>query len=106
MKESEIQREIVDFLRTVGCSVWQTSQGYRKDPGGTRMTPGIPDIFVMHESGAWTWAEIKTPKGKLSEAQEAFRAECYLSGVRWRCWRDVREAWDWSVEHGLVEEAA
>jgi hypothetical protein len=107
MKEREIQRDIVKFLRhVVECSVWETSQGFRRDPGGTRMTPGIPDLFVMHQTGVWTWVEVKAERGKLSEAQECFREECLHAGVHWRCWRDVREAWDWAVEVGLVEEAA
>lgn len=104
MTEAQIQRETVGFLRSIGCWVWQTSQGYRKDPGGTRMTAGLPDLYVVHEK-AYTWAEMKTPKGKLSPAQAGFRDVCEMCGVPWHLWRDVRDAWDWAVSVGLIEEA-
>lgn len=112
MTEATIQREIMKFLRTIGCYVYSTSQGYRKDPGGTRMTAGIPDLFVVAYTTQppspcpWTWAEVKTPKGKLSPAQEEFRVMCEEAAIPHRVWRDVDDAWRWAVEAGLIEEAA
>ena len=34
MTEAQISRQIVDFLRMVGWAVYDTGQGYRKEPGG------------------------------------------------------------------------
>ena len=104
MKESEISREIVKFLRTVGGSVYSTEQGYRKERGGTRTSAGIPDLIVIFPE-AWTFAEIKTPKGRMSPAQEGFRLSCWDAGIPWQLWRDVRDSWDWCAENGIVEEA-
>ena len=116
MKEREIQREIVTFLRTIGCAVYETSQGYRKEPGGTRMTPGIPDLYVVgphtkasivgRTEAPWTWAEVKTPKGQLSPAQEVFRATSKIAHLPWQLWRDVDDAWRWACDVGIIEEAA
>ena len=104
MKESEISREIRKLLRSLGGSVYTTEQGYRRDRGGTRTSPGIPDLIVIFPF-AWTFAELKTPKGKLSVYQEGFRLACEDAGIPWVLWRDVRDAWDWCVARGIVEEA-
>ena len=124
MSEAAIQREIVKFLRMIGGAVWVTSQGYRKDPGGTRMTPGLPDLVVMFPmdlglkggvtrtlgtldfarwaKSRWTFAEVKTAKGKLSPAQVEFRDESIKAGVPWHLWRSVEDAKSWAVSVGLV----
>jgi hypothetical protein len=103
--EAMVQRDITQFLKKLGCAVYSTSQGYRKDRGGTRTSPGIPDLIVLHPD-AWTFAELKVPKGRLSPAQEGFRTACLDAGAPWECWRSVDDCWEWCVEHGLVEEAA
>lgn len=104
MKEAEISREIVDFLKMLGFAVYSTEQGYRKERGGTRQTPGIPDLIVIgHDQ--FTFVEVKTPKGKLNIAQQGFRDVALENEVGWKMWRDVREAWDWCAELGLIVEA-
>ena len=71
--ERDIQRSVVQYLRACGWTVWITSQGYRKDPGGTRMSPGIPDLYAVHEYHGAAWFEIKRGNlGRLSVAQEEF----------------------------------
>ena len=105
MTERQIQREIVAFLRQIGCSVWDTSQGYRRDPGGTRMTPGLPDLYVIEGPQSWTWVEVKGEKGKLSPAQQVFADECRKADIPWELWRSVDDAWKWAVEVGIVVPA-
>ncbi len=69
MKEAQISREIIKFLRdTMGMAVWSTEQGFRKERGGTRISPGVPDLIVMGK-GVWAFVEVKTPKGKMRESQ-------------------------------------
>lgn len=105
MKESQISREIDRFLTMIGGTVYSLEQGYRKERGGTRQTPGIPDKFVCFPSErVWTWAEIKTAKGQLTTRQEGFRLMCEEAGIPWQLWRDVTDAFDWCLEHGLIEE--
>ena len=101
--EAQISKDVCEFLRTIGGTVYSTEQGYRKERGGTRMTPGIPDLFVAFPD-AWTWAELKTPKGKLTEAQHGFRLMCEDYGINWQLWRSVDDAWRWCVNVGIIEE--
>ena len=54
---------IVKFFTQIGCAVQTTSQGYRKEKGGTRMSPGIPDLIVWLPSGKQGWFEVKTDDG-------------------------------------------
>ena len=62
-REGDIQRMIVILLRTLGWTVYSLSQGYRKEKGGTRMSPGIPDLYAFHKAkGLTLWVEVKTPK--------------------------------------------
>lgn len=106
MRESQVSREVQRFLKMIGGEVYTLEQGYRKERGGTRQTPGLPDLFVMFPADkVWTWAELKGPKGKLTVAQSGFRMACMEAGIPHEVWRDVRDAWAWAVENGLVEEA-
>ena len=104
MKESAISREIQALLKTLGFAVWSTEQGYRRERGGTRQTPGIPDLYVMGHGRAF-WVEVKTPKGKLRDSQELFAHECGENGVEWYIFRSADEAWEWLVSEGFIEEA-
>ncbi len=101
--EAKISRDVCNLLRTLGGTIYSTEQGYRKERGGTRTTPGIPDLIVIFPD-AWTFAELKTPKGKLSTAQEGFRLACAEAGIPWQLWRSDGDAWDWCVRVGLIEE--
>ena len=59
-READIQRSIVRLLVGLGWVVYSTSQGYRKEAGGTRMTPGIPDLFCFHPQRKLSlWVEVK-----------------------------------------------
>jgi hypothetical protein len=82
MKESEIQRSIVDYLQilenqgklwfsrinTVGVFD-ATKKTFRKPATGTKS--GIADILVFI-GGTTIWFEVKTPKGKQSDNQAEF----------------------------------
>lgn len=72
--ERTIQRQIVQALRAAGWAVWSTSQGYRSAPGGTRMAPGLPDLYCRHPRRGAVWIEVKRPGGRVREAQAAFLA--------------------------------
>jgi hypothetical protein len=104
MREADIQKNVKEFLRQIGCAVYDTSQGYRRDPGGTRTSPGIPDLIVIHPE-AWTFAELKTHKGKLTVHQEGFRLACEDAGIPWELWRSAADSFDWAARVGLVVPA-
>lgn len=103
--EARISREVQKFLKMIGGEVYSLEQGYRKERGGTRQTPGLPDLFVMFPAEqVWTWAELKGPKGKLTMHQLGFQMSCKEAGIPHEVWRDVRDAWEWARESGLIEE--
>ena len=102
--EAVVQREVIVYLRLKGCTIYSTSQGYRVEPGGTRMTPGIPDLLVWFPDGRMGWFEVKPHDGQLLynrlvtkeakdvnasslkdwkrvQAQEVFARRCVLGGV-------------------------
>jgi hypothetical protein len=60
------QREIVNALRAIGCSVLDLS----------RMGKGTPDILVFcPRLHAYCLVEIKSDKGKMTPAQKKFHAD-------------------------------
>ncbi|WP_029199545.1 VRR-NUC domain-containing protein [Oribacterium sp. NK2B42] len=64
MKESDIVRAILKYLKTVpGCFAW-------KEHGGMYGTAGIPDIICcLH--GRFYGFEVKTEDGEPTKLQEA-----------------------------------
>ena len=109
VKRSErlVSKEIVEFLKVLQCSVYSTEQGYRKDRGGTRMTPGLADLVVFGPVGSQLplfFIEVKAPraKKKLRDSQAVFKEECRLRDVPYLCAEDVREVFDWLVEWGVI----
>jgi len=98
--ETIIRVAIRDLLRTLGFSVWDLEQNRP-----TRQTPGFPDLVAMGR-GRILFIEVKTRKGRLSDAQKVFRDECTQNGGEYLVFRSASEAWDWLVERHVVEEAA
>ena len=64
MKESDIVRAILRYLKTVpGCLAW-------KEHGGMYGTAGIPDVICCC-SGRFYGLEVKTETGEPTELQKA-----------------------------------
>lgn len=87
--EADIRRGIVKFLRMIGFAVYDLEQNRK-----TRQTPGIPDLYVQGK-GIRFWVEVKTAKGRLSEAQADFKAEEEAHGGTVHVWRSSQEAFEW-----------
>ena len=69
MSEKQIQRDVVEFYRQMGCVVCLYPQ-----PRKTMQTPGIPDLEVFCTRKHATWRhEVKTPTGKQSAAQVEYQ---------------------------------
>ena len=90
--EKSIQAAIVATLRAVSFHVYDLSQ-----PFAAAITPGMPDLWVCGH-GHRVWVEVKTPRGKLSEAQETFRRLVLANGGEHYVWRSENEAMDWAEE--------
>ncbi len=64
MKESDIVRAILKYLKTVSdCFCW-------KEHGGMYGTAGIPDIICCYR-GKFVAFEVKTEKGKTTALQDS-----------------------------------
>ena len=80
MLESEIQRQIVDWIRYVApeCMVIAIPNAARRTSSGRAanavpgLTPGAPDLLVIRPKGETLWIEVKTPKGSVTEFQRKF----------------------------------
>jgi VRR-NUC domain len=75
MKESEIQKQILDYLSLKRVFHYRQNSGaFKTDAGGFYRfgTPGIPDIICVIR-GKYTGIEVKAPKGKQSEHQKEFQ---------------------------------
>jgi Holliday junction resolvase len=73
-KTDKNQKEIVEALREIGCSVYVTASVGHDFPDLVVGTPyKVPDWVKLN--GTVVLMEIKTDTGKLSEGQEKFISE-------------------------------
>ena len=106
--EAKVSLEIRNFLKMIGCAVYSTEQGYRRERGGTRQTPGIPDLLVFNAAKSrvpFFFVEVKGPKGKLRESQVEFQVECERTGVPYLVAHDVRDVYDFLESRGDIVSA-
>ena len=81
--EADIKRQIKDFLKHMHIFCFYLLQGLGA-------YPGLPDM-VAHIKGRVVYIEVKTKRGKLSLAQELFKARCEEDGVNYWVVRDVAD---------------
>ena len=83
-KEQDIQKAIIDYLHLRHIFVYKVSNvGIYKAKSGQwipAQTKGLPDLGI-HLNGKVTYLEIKTPNGKLSKYQQAFKEQCDRDGI-------------------------
>lgn len=73
MKESDIVRGIMDYLKSLpGCFCW-------KEHGGMYGTAGIPDVICCH-GGRFYGFEVKTDTGKPTRLQESVIRKILAAG--------------------------
>lgn len=78
--EAKVQREIVHALEHLGFFVSKFDQGYRQD-GSTRQTPGIPDLYALHEREEMAvWVEVKAGSNQPTMHQKAWHQEARSAG--------------------------
>ena len=82
MKESEIQRSILEYLALRHHFHFRCNTGAYKTERGSFIrygTPGAPDIVVV-ANGTMIGIEVKNASGKLSEDQTAFSEKLKAAG--------------------------
>jgi hypothetical protein len=86
--EQEIQHSVVSHLRCRGArgAVWwhAPNGGFRRPAeakilAGLGVRPGVADICVVHD-GRFYALELKSPSGRSTAAQTAFRDEINAAG--------------------------
>lgn len=72
--EAAIQKQIIDYLTMVGCTVIRINSGSLKlGSGRVRLAEaGTPDLLAITRRGRHVWIEVKTPTGTLRDAQRAW----------------------------------
>lgn len=71
MKEGDLQKNVIKMARLLGWNVYHTFDSRKSEPG-------FPDLCMMHhELKRIIFAELKTEKGKVTEAQEAWLNQLY-----------------------------
>jgi hypothetical protein len=104
MKESGIQRQILDYLNL--RKVWHR----RMNSGATRMNgrvvyygaKGLPDIFARTHAGSIIWIEVKADKGKQNDDQKTWQEDAERFGdvyILARSLDDVRALFEPRREH-------
>jgi hypothetical protein len=83
IKESDIQRNVKQYLQIHGWFVFKNHQSL----GSYK---GIADLFAI-KAGISIWIEIKKPKGVLSPFQIAFEKEITKHGGNYMVARDINE---------------
>ena len=85
--ENDIKRQIKDFLKLKHIFCFYLLQGLGA-------YPGLPDMVAHIKGrvkGRVVYIEVKTKRGKLSLAQELFKARCEEDGVDYWVVRDVMD---------------
>lgn len=88
MKESEIQAQILHYLRTQQYFVWRSHTGPMLQKGGRRVSnplKGYPDIsgILKTRPGVLFCIEVKTEKGKLSKEQLEWKEKLTMHGCHY-----------------------
>lgn len=84
MKETDIMRACMLALSEAGCVVWRNNSGCLKDARGVPVrfgvgSPGGSDLIGIYK-GRFCAFEVKTPKGKATDAQLNFIAAIIKNG--------------------------
>ena len=110
--EAEIQRQIVRALRTVlpaGSIVHHAANEVRGGAEAQRrqailvgmgVHPGFADLLVLSQ-GRVLFLEVKSPRGRLSDAQARFRDDVRAQGFGWALVRSLDDALEALEAHGV-----
>ena len=112
--EADLQRAVVKALRFAlpkGAIVHHCANEVTEaDPRGARrqailvgmgVYPGFADLMVLCE-GRVLFLELKSPTGRLSPAQVAFRDGVQAQGFGWALVRSVDDALGALADHGIT----
>ncbi len=112
--EADLQRAVVQALRLIlprsaiihHCANEVTEAGPRGAKRqailvGMGVHPGFADLLVMSE-GRVLFLEVKSAKGRLRPAQDAFRETVLAQGFGWALVRSLDDALGALADHGFT----
>lgn len=105
MKESQIQRSILEYLAAKGILAFRMNTGATsaEHNGKTRFmrfgVAGMADILSFTEKPGWMgtseitplWIEVKTATGKQSELQKSFQKQVQWHGHKYVVARSIED---------------
>ena len=116
--EADLQRAVVQTLRLIlprtaiihHCANEVTEAGPRGAKRqailvGMGVHPGFADLIILCE-GKVLFLELKSLKGRLSPAQEAFRDAVLAQGFGWALVRSLDDALSALADHGFTTRVA
>lgn len=99
--ESQIQKEICEFLEFQGFFFWRSNNvpvfamsndGVRRFRSLPKHTPrGLPDIMVVTKTGKFIGVEVKRPGSKLRPEQAEFGAKLVMNNAEFYVVHSVAE---------------
>jgi hypothetical protein len=101
MRENDIQRALVGYCKAVlppSAVVFAVPNGSRRTRTGKAsngvpgLMKGVSDLVVLAAPHCVIFAEVKTPKGKIRDEQEAFGALVRPLGHHFAVWRSIEDA--------------
>jgi len=108
--EDALQAQVFEYLTLRGIFAFHVkNSGSKSIQSAVRdkklgVKAGIPDIVIIDNNGITRYIELKTKKGRLSEAQLDFKNMCYDSQkmVSWACCRSLDEVIETLEGWGMV----
>lgn len=105
MTENEFQAQIIDLAHCYGwrCAHFRSVPVRRKDGSYYYQTPvqadgaGFPDL-VLCKGKRLIFAELKSPRGVLSDAQRDWMAALMETGAEWYVWKPC----DFDMIHSIL----
>ena len=101
--ESQISKEIQDYLKSEGLLYWRNQSGQLKVKGGYMHfgINGLADYTVMLPK-AHLYIEVKTLEGKQRDGQEAFELTCNMNRHYYMIARSVADVRTKLKELGVI----
>lgn len=77
--ETDIQRDILTYLKLRGITAWRTNSGYARR-NIKLAPPGTPDIIGYTAQGTFIGIEVKKPGYEPSEIQKQWHDQARAAG--------------------------
>lgn len=95
LRESQIRKQIIDYIKLKGIKYVYNLQGLG-------CYKGISDLTLFFKNGVTVWVEIKTETGKQSEYQRIFQKMLEETGNKYMIVRSLDDLIEQLEREGLI----